>query len=168
MYFLCVRSPGQRAASTRRAVGRREEAGLGCAAATRTPALAAAAYSGLGRRRGPERAERSAGWREEGGRAREKTEHRGTGPAEGRQRKAERRDLCREAQPPCPGLRGRSQSRALALFPSPAACRPPRGPVIRVRVFRARARPLALEGAAALTKTLCSGRTRGRSGRTPA
>lgn len=83
--------------------------------------LAAAAINGWGRRqRGPERGARSAGWRV-GGRAGEGRGLRArgwTGWAEELRRKAEHRDLCREA--PLPRAPRRRARGVLNLSPAPA------------------------------------------------
>lgn len=105
----------------------------------------------------------------EGGRG-ERTEHPGPDrPGRGAAAKDRApRSLSGSATSPGPAgpRRGRSQSRARSLFPSPAARRPPRGPAIRARVLGLGPVP-GPRGSRRLHLHLCSGRARGRPGRTP-
>lgn len=106
----------------------------------------------------------------EGGRG-ERTEHPGPDkPGRGAAAKGRApRSLSGSSTSPGPAgpRRGRSQSRARSLFPSPAARRPPRGPAIRARVLGLGPVP-GPRGSRRLHLHLCSGRVRGRPGRTPA
>lgn len=130
-------------------------------------------YKGLGAAAARPRA-RSAQRGQEGGREGgrgERTEHRGLDrPGGGAAAKGRApRSLSGSASSPGPAgpRRGRSQSRVRSLFPSPAVRRPPRGPVIRARVPGLG--PVSdPRGSRCPHRDLCSGRTRGRPGRTPA
>lgn len=130
-------------------------------------------YKGLGAAAARPRArsaQRGPAGGREGGRG-ERTEHGGPDqPGRGAAAKGRApRSLSGSATSPGPAgpRRGRSQSRARSLFPSPAARRPPRGPVIRARVPGLGPVP-GPRGIRCPHRDLCSGRTRGRPGRTPA
>jgi hypothetical protein len=105
----------------------------------------------------------------EGGRG-ERTEHRGPDrPDRGAAAKDRApRSLSGSATSPGPAgpSRGRPQPLAGSLFPSSAACRPPRGPVIGACILGLRSVP-GPRGSRCLHHRLCSGHTRSRPGGTP-
>jgi hypothetical protein len=128
-------------------------------------------YKGLGAAAARPRARTRGGPGGGGGGGRgERTEHRGPDrPDRGAAAKDRApRSLSGSATSPGPAgpSRGRPQPLAGSLFPSSAACRPPRGPVIGACILGLRSVP-GPRGSRCLHHRLCSGHTRSRPGGTP-